>query len=276
MLIVIPSLGRASPSKQITLRHFRRHKLPMPTLVVPESEVNRYKTYSGDDVPVVAQPASITGIAKTREWILGPFAKQQKAKYLLMLDDDMDFCWRPDITSPQLVTIDDGPRLRAMLDTLEGWLDDGFVHVGLSARQGNNNQFNNDDGVYGYHKYRDATRMMNAYAYDVKKLAALKVDAGRNPVMHDFDLTLQLLRLGLPNRVSFEYCWNQRGSNKAGGCSTYRDAALQQKSAEQLKHDHPDFVKVVLKKTKDAWKGMQERYDVNVQWRKAYDSGRSK
>jgi hypothetical protein len=272
MLIVIPSLGRAD--QQITVRNFRTMKIAnKPVLVVPEKEFRRYEmTVNGAEI--VAAPASIVGISATREWILDDFAKQRKARHVLMLDDDMDFCWRPDIKSPKLETIKDGAKLQEMLDTLEGWLVKGFVHVGVSARQGNNHEFRNAEGVSGLHAYRDVTRMMNAYAYDTVELRKLKVSVSRNKVMHDFDLTLQLLRKGLPNRVSFEFCWNQRGSNKAGGCSTYRDGDMQKTSAEQLASDHPGFVKVIMKKTKEAWKGMQERYDVIVQWQKAFESSK--
>lgn len=273
MLIAIPSCGRAQ--KQITLRHIRKHKLEDRTvLVVPFNEAERYRLYLGEKVKIVQCPHN--GISKTREWILCKLTEEMGYDKVLMVDDDMDFCVRPEISNAKLLTIEDTKTFMGMLETLEDWLDHGFAHVGLSARQGNNREFYDEHGVYGLHPYRDATRMMNCYAYNVKTLKLIgNIEFGRTEVMEDFDLTLQLLRRGFPNRVSFHYCWNQRGSDKEGGCSKYRTPAVQQQAAETLADLHPGFVKVVIKKSKDsspAWKNMKERYDVSVQWRKAFDS----
>jgi hypothetical protein len=75
--------------------------------------------------------------------------------------------------------------------------------------------------------------------------------------------------------VLFEYCWNQRDSGATGGCSTYRTAEMQAEAARRLAELHPNFVKVVTKKSKDtstSWKNMKERVDVIVYWRKALES----
>lgn len=273
MLIAIPSRGRHS--KQVTLRNFKTLKMPnQPVLCVPEQEVERYRAYYPSS-EIVAVPKSHEGIARTREWIMMELTRRRGERHVLMLDDDMDFCYRPVVTEAKLETIATADRLQAMIDRLQKWLTDGFVHVGLSARQGNNNPFYDDNKNYGLHEYRDATRMMNAYAYDVEELAKLDVKLGRMQVMEDFDLTLQLLRLGFPNRVLFEYCWNQRGSGAQGGCSSYRTAEMQAASAHRLKEFHPDFVRITAKKNKEgsgAWEGMKERVDVTVDWRKAFAS----
>jgi len=277
MLIAIPSCGRSTVEKQVTIRSLRN--IPYKTVIcVPASEARRYRN-NITDFEVVEVPDDIKGISDTREWILFELSKKMKEQRVLMLDDDMDFCVRTNgMEDPALTTIKEPKRIEQMLDMLDRWMNEGFIHVGLSARQGNNHFPTKSDydekGVA--RKWRDASRMMNAYAYDVSMLKKLKVNVGRNKVMHDFDLTLQLLRLGYPNRVSFEYCWNQRGSGKTGGCSTYRDAAMQAASAHQLKADHPDFVSVVTKKSKSNWQGMEERVDVTIQWRKAYDSAPKK
>jgi hypothetical protein len=115
--------------------------------------------------------------------------------------------------------------------------------------------------------------MMNAYAYDTQALKELDIKLGRLPVMEDFDLTLQLLRKGYPNRVSYQYVWNQRGSGAEGGCSSYRTAELQEKAALQLREYHPGFVTLVTKSAGTVWEDMGERADVNIQWQKAYEEG---
>lgn len=277
LLICIPSAGRAS--RQITLRNLRRFKmLERTVLCVPEDQKRRYDVELGTQVIVEPVPARCAGIAATREWILTTMAPKFRARRVLMVDDDMDFCYRPKMDEPKLLIVETKERMDAMIELLERWMNEGFVHVGVSARQGNNNKYYDERKVYGLHQYRDATRMMNMYAYDVDALKKLRVKFGRVPVMEDFDLTLQLLRMGKPNRVLFEYCWNQRDSGATGGCSTYRTPEMQAAAARELARLHPEFVKVVTKQSKStssSWKGMKERVDVTVYWRKALDSAQT-
>jgi hypothetical protein len=280
MLIAIPSMGR--PAKQVTLKNLTSigMKVKNPVFVcVPENQRRRYETYMRAGAELVTVPDSIRGISPTRKWIMEELSKRDPKRHVLMLDDDMDFCYRPVSCEPTLKTITDSDQLQRMVDTLEGWLNEGLVHVGLSARQGNNRPFNDEAGVHALHPYRDATRMMNAYAYDMGRLPGLGVELGRMEVMEDFDLTLQLLRKGFPNRVLFDYCWNQRGSGAEGGCSTYRTPEMQAGAAHKLKELHPDFVTVTKKESKEssqAWKGMKERVDVMVKWREAFASSGKK
>jgi hypothetical protein len=273
MLIVIPSKGRHG-KKLVTWNSIKEAELEDRTvIVVPHNEVDWYES-SLLNAEVVGTPPEIKGISATRKWILLDFAKSRKLQHVLMLDDDMDFCKRTDVKkSAKLVMLHDKAGLRKMFDTLEGWLTPhgDFVHVGLSARQGNHGK-----NVPWY----DGTRMMNAYAYDCSTIRHLveqdQIELGRLPVMEDFDLTLQLLRLGYANRVSYEYCWNQRGTNQSGGCANYRTVKIQEEAAHKLKKFHPDFVKVVKKTNKDtspAWAGMKERTDVTVDWQGALKEG---
>ncbi len=144
-------------------------------------------------------------------------------------------------------------------------LDEGYALVGISARQGNNRQ--EDTRVFN-------TRMNNAYAMHCDTLRKNPIRWDRMPLMEDFDVTLQLLRLGYENAVLYEFAWNQSGgSSAAGGCSGYRTNEMQAQCAGRLKELHPDFVTVVTKKAKGgAWKGMEERKDVRMQWKKALAS----
>lgn len=274
-LICVPSAGR--PARQITLRNLRKFKLLDRTVVcVPAAQERRYVLELGEGL-VVAVPDEVVGIAATRQWVLTKYAREEGAKRVLMIDDDMDFCYRPDVKDPKLKIVETKEKMLDMLARLDRWMDDGFVHVGVSARQGNHNKYIGEDGVYGLHPYRDATRMINMYQYDVEALRKLPIVWGRVPVMEDFDLTLQLLRMDKPNRVFFEYCWNQRDSGATGGCSTYRTAEMQREAARTLAQLHPGFVKPVEKESKDtstSWKGMKKRMDVVVYWRKALASAR--
>jgi hypothetical protein len=277
MLIAIPTRGRSTYKSQVTVRNFidmkskRDFVLCIPAIPKLEGMSYRNKTIAeleNRDVnhSVAYVPAEYDGISHTRRWILTELAAQHDERYVLMLDDDMDFCYRPDMNKDDLITIKDPERFEAMFQMLEEWLKEGFVHVGLAARQGSN---------HVSEPYREATRMMNAYAYDTYALRMLNVELGRIPVMEDFDLTLQLLRKGYPNRVSYQYVWNQRGSGAEGGCSIYRTPEMQMNAALQLQRYHPEYVTVVTKTAGSVWENMEERGDVVVQWQKAYEEGRN-
>jgi hypothetical protein len=278
MLIAIPSRGRPNWKTQVTLRNFIDMKCKRPvTLCIPDDtwEGIRYRNNAitelqnrGVNVTVAYVPKEYDGISRTREWILTQLSIKTGERFVLMVDDDMDFCYRPNMADPALETIKDLNRFEAMFRTLESWFDQGFIHIGLAARQGSNN-------FLGPEPYRDVTRMMNAYAYDTQALAELDVKLGRIPVMEDFDLTLQLLRKGYPNRVSYQYVWNQRGSGAEGGCSSYRTPEMQMEAAHKLKEYHPAYVSVVIKTTDTVWKDMGERGDVIIQWQKAYEEGKN-
>ena len=115
------------------------------------------------------------------------------------------------------------------------------------------------------------TRLLRMLAYHVPTYKALKVKFDRIQFMEDFDVTLQLLRAGKPNRLLHAWCHDQVTSNAPGGCSTYRTLAKQGVAAHSLKKLHPEFVRVVEKTTKTAWGGAT-RTDVQIAWKKAYKS----
>lgn len=258
--VVIPSSGR--PARQTTLAQLPRWLLSNLKVAMPAGQVADYAE-SVEDQHIWPVPADITGISATRAWLLD----QCCTPYMLMLDDDMVFAQRLSMTVQSLTRLYPGDkRLVAMLVYWRALMD-RYIHVGLSARQGNNR----------VHKpVRQCCRMYNAYMYNVSVLRRLvqsgDVVTGRLPVMEDFDLTLQLLRLGYPNAVIYQWCWNQPCSNAAGGCSSYRTAALQQAAALRLASLHPGLVKVVAKATTN-WDGMNTRMDVVVQWARAYKQG---
>jgi hypothetical protein len=134
--------------------------------------------------------------------------------------------------------------------------------VGIGPREGNNH-------VIG--EYTEITRMMRALAYNTEIIKAHNLRFDHLKIMEDFDMTLSLLELGYPNRVSYKYANGQRTSGDAGGCSIYRNRAAQREGAIQLYKRHPKYVKIVGKKTKTSWSDMGNvRTDVRINWKDAY------
>jgi hypothetical protein len=140
-----------------------------------------------------------------------------------------------------------------------------FAHVGISARGGNNLKLS---------KVETNERMMRFLAYDRMRVPPdCRFD--RVPCKQDFDMTLQLLRKGLPNAVIYEFAQDQvRQSNAPGGCANYRTEEMVEEAARELQRLHPKFVKLV-EKTNNNWKGFEKesRLEVKIAWKQAAAAG---
>lgn len=270
-LIVIPSAGRHT--RQQTLWAFNKTGVTRTyktVVAVPEKEAHKYKRmlYKGKRQrgEVIVVPDEYTGIDRTRQWILTKLPAIAKKKwgidvrYLFMPDDDVRFCKRPKLSKAYMGYITHDPyEMHRMIEMLTMWLESGFVHCGLVSRQANR-QLNR--------KWLQPSRQINVHAFDVKALAKLPIKYGRVRVMEDFDITLQLLKMGYPNRISCRYAWTQT-SNMNGGCSVYRTAEVQADAARRLVKLHPDVVQIVKRKSISWQNKLIDRVDVRVRWKDA-------
>jgi hypothetical protein len=176
-----------------------------------------------------------------------------------MLDDDLRFYIRKATNDWHLRYLE-AEEYPALFGLLDKWLDD-YAHCGISAREGNNRV---------EHLSVESTRYMRVLAYNLDFFDGIEL--GRVKVMEDFDINLQLLKKGLPSKISYYYAQGQGSSNAAGGCSEWRTLEVQSQGAERLKELHPEVVEVVEKETKTAWGG-GTRKDVKVQWKRALKLG---
>jgi glycosyltransferase involved in cell wall biosynthesis len=251
MKIFIPSKSRHK--EQITLSFMPDDIKANTTLVIDASEEEDYAKVH-DNLLIV--PEEIKGISGVRQYIWD----NSDDPRIVMLDDDLRFYVRKSPTDWHLRYLEP-EEYHGVFGLLDEWMDQGYGHCGISAREGNN-------------RVKDLstenTRYIRTLAYDLD-ICRDKVEHGRVTVMEDFDVALQLLRAGVPNKVSFFYAQGQKQSNAAGGCSTYRSPEVQAESALKMKELHEDFVRVVEKETKTAW-GWGKRQDVVISWKKAYAS----
>jgi len=261
MKVYIPSLGR--PTKQITWKELQSVpglKRGDVWVVINRDELDAYSA-ANPGISLLIPPVSVKGIGKVRQWLLERHAKEESDQRMVMMDDDLTFSTRrtDDPTKSTPATKQDIGR---MLKCMAGCLRDS-LHGSIVAREGAN-RFAEDAMLHN-------TRLLRVLGYRARDVLALGVRFNRLPVMEDFDVTLQLLRLGKENFCILDWWQNQTGSGLTGGCSTYRDNAMQAAGAHGLKKLHPAFVKVVEKATKTAWGG-GVRTDVRIAWKKAYDS----
>lgn len=222
-----------------------------------EERVMRDKGY-----PVVVIDEDVpAGLAPTRQWIVDQHDVDLLGPHAFMMDDDFYFFRRRTDDPTKFL------RLEPMSEDV-GLLMDAVAEMfhyaplaGIAGRAGANRNTE---------PYLLNTRVYGCWGVDVEVMRREAFDAGRVPVMEDFDLHLQFLERGYPMLVLNTHCKDDRGSNTEGGVSEYRDESAQKASAELLASLHPEFVKV---RTATAWKGMGTRYDVTVQWKRAYAAG---
>lgn len=260
MQLYIPSTKRAG--NQITLRNLPEKLRKNAIVVVPHGEGESY-AHQGirseyGAILVETLPAT-KGIGTTRQFIM-EHAHANGVTQVCMLDDDLRFATRrtDDPTKFQDATPADITKL---FDLISNRLSTKVPHVGVCTREGGNRMLED----------AKCTRMLRILAYHVPTYIAAGIKYDRIHLMEDFDVTLQMLRAGMPNLVLHQYVHDQVASNAPGGCSTYRTLERQAQAAFKLAKLHPGFVKTVEKTTKTAWNGAT-RIDVVVAWKKAYAS----
>jgi hypothetical protein len=254
MRIYIPSRGRA---------HLVRTWNNLPTghdavMVVPPAETKNYR-----DAGYMVLPCPAKGIGPTRQWICDQHDLRE-GKQILMLDDDLEFFVRRMDEPTKVVKANNvflNRMLKATISTAKA-----YAHGGIAVREGCNRNTA---------EYMLDTRCLRALFYDVAVMRKHNVRFDRVPVMEDFDVALQLLRLGYHSATINRWVQDQPGSNTAGGCSLYRTADVQAKGARGLAKLHPGFVTVVEKPAlkSGGWNG-EPRLDVRVQWKKAFNNAR--
>ncbi len=270
--IYIPTMHRTD--KQNSYSKFSKDMKNITYLVTVEEDVKELeKNYPG--IKCLVPPKDIKGISKVRQWII----ENSKTRYVWMCDDDQKFYKRLD-NDWHLKYTDDKEYFSE--DTIDEMITETYnlislektefgkkyFGVGLSARQGNNRSFPK--------KYLYNSRMYNTYALDTHLFKENNIRFDEFEVMEDFNATLSFFTKGYPNVIIQDFCWGQIESNMAGGCSEYRTFDLQKKYSNKLYEKFPEFVKVIKKKGKSWGEGLNERYDVNVQWKKAFESSKDK
>lgn len=259
--IFIPTCGRAT--RQVTWAGLPLALQRRTTLVVQHKERGLYDAYPN----VKILPPEIHTIAATRQYIVfNLFPRVATSEKLIMLDDDLTFLVRRKDDPTKFLGASNAHKV-ALFNTIEEELS-RYTHVGVIGREGGNRATSGN---------LECTRMMRVLAYYQPTLVKHKCSflrGGPNFTMEDFDMLLQLLRLGHKNLVLTAWGQGQGSSNATGGCATYRTLELHNINARKLAALHPEFVKCVEKTTKTAWGGAT-RTDVTVQWKKAYESSRA-
>jgi len=249
--IFIPTLGRINNQK--TLAVIPKEYLKNTYLVVDYCERNKH------DYPrVLVCPKKLKGIAAKRAFIM----KKAESRYIFVIDDDLEFAYRKTVDNVKLFPCK-AKQMKRMFKLLYKWMKkDKIANVGVSFRSGNNHVLK---------EYIEVGRQTTLHGFDLKQIKENDIKYCKKlQFFEDYDFLLQMLEKGMKNRISYMYTYNQ-GSNTPGGCREQRTADTQAKAAKKLKKRHHDFVTLVTRKSRSTWKGLEERTDVRIQWKKAFN-----
>ena len=264
--IFIPSSGRHDRAEILRgpLADFSTETQARTTYVVPLDELENYVDTLGNDYPHVSVVGcSANGIAATRQFI-GRMCDLAGLSKFAMVDDDVRFVRRITQEHTALKPCEHAD-VTHMWKSVE-WFLDHYAHVGVSARQGNNNM-----GVGGASNlFEENTRTLRVLCYRTKEF--LSVKHGRVTVMEDFDVNLQLLRAGYKNANLGWWSQDQKMTNAPGGCSTYRTHEKHEESAKLLAKLHHPYVALRQKKNKTGGE-FGTRTEVTIFWKKAFGRG---
>lgn len=257
MQIYVPSRGRADRLE--ILRWFNPAQL---RFVVPYGERAAYLARGLD---VWETPEDVKGISATRNWIMGMHRREDGK--LLMMDDDLRFYARERLgvmeenRTLRIATPDD---ISAMLSALELALEE-HAHAAISPRQFNN-ALPDKPRIYG--------RYFRFFALNPALIPGWPISSPLE-VGEDLELAVQLYKMGLPAQIFSIWAHDDsRGTNSRGGCSSYRDHEMQERSIRKMAELHAPFVQVVEKRVKMGGE-FGHRLDPKIDWRGLYEHGQA-
>lgn len=259
MKIVIPTLMRED--EQRAYKQIPEVLLEHSFLATREDRVEILRGVH-PNANIIPIPMDIVGVAATRQYCIDalPLGK------VWMIDDRCKFHHKRSADMKLLGDID-ADEFIELYSTVSRLLEE-YTQVGVAERIGNNrfpNDFYENQRVYGCNALRTDTLSRHGIRFD-----GMYRKDDRIKLYEDFFVVLSILTAGLKNAVIYNFGFTHGGHQKKGGNSTYRTVELQKLCAEALAAEFPKFVKVIQKNEKAPWGGMENRWDVRVQWKKAY------
>lgn len=250
-LVLITTYGRG-PTMQKTWDNLPPAVLKRTSLVVAKSEERAFDN-AGFRTLVCPRQGGPGGLGPVRQWCL-EWAHRNGFNKLALLDDDLIQWSRRGMTTTGDTYAKCGPdEVGEAFKRMWKHLDD-YAHGAIAI-----SLFSQDRPEVEHNK-----RALDALFYRVDVLinGGYKFDMR---TMSDFDMTLKLFKAGYANVIDRYVYQKQMGSNKAGGCSSYRDLAEMERTANELKRRYPEFVTVV-DRPGDSWGYDGARKDVKIAW----------
>lgn len=201
----------------------------------------------------------VEGLSATRQWVQDNADK----RYIVQLDDDLKGYTKKikpeEFASMHPMTYRDILKMDALFFR---WLRAGRIgHCGMGDRM---------QTAWAGKEYAENTQIARFFCHDRIAVKSAGARWDRIPLIQDKDITLQLLRAGVPNRVSLMHCYNETGMGRnKGGVGIYRTSKLYEDCVVKLAKLHPGIVTVVDKARDHG--SFQCTIQPRVAWSKAFN-----
>lgn len=250
-------LTRGRVNKQITLESIPKRWAKDTYLVCTPIEAREHEAL-GRQCKVV--PPSVIDYSTKFQWLIDGKADKEVRQFIMM-DDDLHFNMRHP-TEERLLPVDNR-ELTLMFDKLR-ILNKRYPLSGIHPRQlGHNKEtpFVENGRILCVHNIN----------LDLFPKKLMRLDA--HPILADKLLNCALLSQGIPNAVLTAYTVDWGSVQAPGGCSDYRTLEMQEAAVKYVAEKFGPFAKAVMKKPKTAkWLG-DERWDLQIQWKRMYKAG---
>lgn len=250
-------LTRGRVNKQITLDSIPKRYLKDTYLICGAMEARQHRVL-GRQCKV--SPPHVDNYSKKFQWLIDGKA-DRSCKQFVMMDDDLYFNKRIP-GQEKLAPVDEGDLERMFLSLAA--LNEDYALSGIHPRQ------------MGHNKplpYVENGRILCVHNVNLdlfpKKL--MRLDA--HPILADKLLNCALLKQGVPNAIITAFTVDWGSVQAPGGCSDYRTLEMQEAAVKYVAEKFGPFAKAVMKKPKTAkWLG-DERWDLQIQWKRMYKAG---
>lgn len=264
--LIIPTLGRLD--RQRTYNNLPQKWKDKTQFVVQDHEYDAMNERYPNKV--LRLPTSIKKLSPTRQWIWDEFYGTRH----MVLDDDFDHFKYKAPAKPE-DNVDTkwvshnmtDEEFDDAFDTFNRWCEEGYYHGGFctSWTVPDPRQWPEQFNVrIATNCYFDSANLPRNIIWD------------RLETSQDFDVNLQLLTQGYPNRLTAKYRVSVGGTNIKGGCSTYRTAETMSRVHTQLAELYPDFVSLKTKIPKSGPLQGQEIIACHIMWTRAYEVSKAK
>lgn len=261
--IFIPSYKRShlmlDKNRRTTPTFMSKKKRENSTIVIRKEDKVFYeevleKRWPELNLHVLSENAK--NIPTTRDEILKT-ASMLKIQYLIMIDDDIIFAYKPD---PKTYVTFEEKHFDWMVDDLLFHCSEEYPIIGITARQFSNNKVNPSD---------ENTRIIQVYCIHIPTWEREQIyfETEEMEFATDYKFILEWLARGYKNLCLNTYTRDDIAQME-GGCETYRTADLHSQSMKVLYKMFPEVVSLRWKNN-GTWK--EPRLNCMVQWKKAYD-----
>jgi TET-Associated Glycosyltransferase len=227
MLIAIPSKGRATSIKSTKI-------LPSAFVFVPETEAKEYERAGVKNV--VAVPAAVRGITKTRNWILD----RAKDRRVVMVDDDVKSAgWvrLNDVTS-NTVKLDEAEWIPEMIRLFDLTEQMKYRIWGVAT-------MNATRAVYPWKPFLFRS-YVTASCMGILNDGRTRFDE-RFQVKEDYELNLRCIQEDGGIVAARYLYWTNSHWTDAGGCAGYRTQLMELRCIKLLVSMYPGMIRRVTR-----------------------------